>query len=104
MDEMLEAIRAAVGADATSEQKSIGAQACRTILTALEAEPGRAIALAGAPMPGPLSGISPDQALDLLIARLSAVAERQVSAASAPSVKSGPLRIAFVQPPPRRKP
>ena len=103
MDEMIEAIRAAVSAGATPEQKAIGAQACRTILAALDAEPGRAIALAGAPTPGPLSGISPDQALDLLIARLAAIAEKQATTTAAPA-KSIPLRIALVQPPARRKP
>jgi hypothetical protein len=101
MQEMIDTIRGAVTEGATAEQKAAGALACRTILAALEAEPGKAIAVAGAPTPGPLAGISADQALDLLIARLSAIAEKQPSAATAPPAKSAPLRIAFVQPPPR---
>ncbi len=104
MDEMLEAIRAAVSADATSEQKAVGAQACRTILAALEAQTGKAIAIAGAPQPSPLSGISPEQALDLLIARLSSIAEKQERAPRNGVPASSPLRIALVQPPARRKP
>jgi len=101
MQEMIESIRAAVTDGATPEQKASGALACRTILAALEAEAGKAIALPGTPTPGPLAGISPDQALDLLIARLAAIAEKQPSTV-APAPKA-PLRIAFVQPPGGRK-
>ncbi len=101
MDEMIEAIRTAVTDGATADQRAAGAIACRTILTALEAEAGKALALPGVPPPSPLAGIAPDQALDLLIARLSAVAEKRSAAASGPPPPSKPLRIAFVQPPPR---
>jgi hypothetical protein len=59
--------------------------------------------LPGAPTAGPLAGISSDQALDLLIARLSVIAEKQAQATTAPAPKATPLRIAFVQPPSRRK-
>lgn len=102
MDELLDSIRVAVADDATTDQKAAGALACRTILAALEAEVGKPIAVVGAPSVSPLAGISPDQALDLLIARLSAIAEKQ-PAPAAPSAKpaAAPLRIAFVQPPPR---
>jgi hypothetical protein len=111
MKELLDAIRAAVAETATAEQKTAGAQACRTIGTALEAEIGKPIALAGAPTPSPLTGISPDQAMDLLIARLRAVADdRDKASATAerpasprPPAPSG-LRIAFVQPAPRTPP
>ncbi len=102
METMIDSIRAAVAEGATPEERATGAQACRTILAALEAEAGKAIALPGAPAVGPLAGISPDQALDLLIARLSAIAEKQPAAPSAKPATT-PLRIAFVQPP-RRKP
>jgi len=103
MQEMIESIRTAVTDDATPEQKAAGAVACRTILAALEAEAGKAITLAGAPTTGPLAGISPDQALDLLIARLSAIAAKQpVNASTAQPSKAAPLRIAFVQPPARQ--
>ena len=107
MEAMIEAIRAAVTEGATAEQKQGGAQACRTLLAALEAEIGKPIAFPGAPTPGPLAGISPDQALDLLIARLRAVAEAKdkdaaATAASNRNVDPSALRIAFVPPPPPR--
>jgi hypothetical protein len=103
MDEMIEAIHAAVADGATAEQRAAGAVACRTILVALEAEAGKALTLPGAPTASPLAGIAPEQALDLLIARLSAIAEKK-AAASTPAPASKPMRIAFVQPPARRKP
>ena len=100
MNEMIEAIRVAVAEGATAEQKAAGAQACRTILTALEVEPGKAIVIASAPAASPLAGMAPEQAMDLLIARLSALvpAEREE-----PPPAARPLRIAFVQPPARPK-
>lgn len=99
MEEMIEAIRAAVASGATPEQKTLGAQACRTLLTALEVEPGKTIVVAGAPAPSPLASIAPEQAIDLLIARLQAL----VPAEGAPPAEKRPLRIAFVQPPVRPK-
>ncbi len=98
MQEQIEAIRAAVAADATDEQKSQGAAACRAILVALGAEPGKPIAMPGAPTPHPLAGIDPDLALDLLIAKLTAALPREDDKASAPAAAPDPrgLRIAFV--------
>ncbi len=104
MEQMIDSIRVAIADGATAEQKAAGAQACRTIMTALEAEVGKPIALAGAPTPGPLAGVSPDQALDLLIARLSAMVPAERAGEPAPATRKAaraPLRIAFVQPPPR---
>ena len=100
MHELIEAIRVAVTDGATAEQKAIGAQACRTILAAIGAEPGKPIVLPGAPKPHPLSGLSFDQALDLVIARLRTVADaREQSAKQKPAdVRRGP-QIAFVPPP-----
>jgi hypothetical protein len=72
MNDLLEAIRLAVAEGATGEQKAGGAQACRTILIALETEAGKPLNVPGAPPPHPLAGIDPGQALDLLIARLRA--------------------------------
>lgn len=80
MTEMIEAIRAAVADGATSEQKAAGAQACSTILTALGAEAGKPIVPRGAPPPHPFSGISIDQALTLIIARLTTLAEAREAA------------------------
>lgn len=103
MDDLIEVIRTAVAEGATPEQKVAGAHACKTLGTALEAEVGKPIALAGAPAPSPLAGITPDQALDLLIAKLTAMAAERQSAVEPPATKSerAPLRISFVQPPPR---
>jgi hypothetical protein len=117
MSELIEAIRAAIAQGATAEQKAIGAQACRTILTALGAEPGKPLVLPGAPKPHPLSGITIDQALDLAIARLTMVADAQdkptANATTVPTAKAatptptmgqverrGP-RIDLISPPPR---
>jgi len=107
MDELLEAIRIAVTENATAEQKASGAKACRTILIALEAEPGKPFILAGAPSPNPLGAIDPPQALDLVIARLRAALPAE-DPAVATVRRPGPpgLRIALVRPPPgpsRRK-
>ena len=75
MQDLLEAIRVATTDGATAEQKATGAQACQTILAALGAQPGKPIVLPGVPKPNPLSGLSVDQALELVIARLRAVAD-----------------------------
>lgn len=74
MNELIDAIRAAVAEGATPEQKAVGAQACRTILAALDAVPGKPILLPGAAPTRPLSGLSVDQVLDLAIARLTPIA------------------------------
>ena len=100
MSELIEAIRAAAAQGATAEQKSIGAQACRTILAALGAEPGKPIVLPGAPKPHSLSGITVDQALDLVIARLTMVANAR-DAATAPTATTPP---AASTPPERQGP
>ncbi len=103
MQEQIEAIRAAVADGATGEQKAHGAAACRAILAALGAEPGKPIAMPGAPAPHPLAGIDPGLALDLLIARLTAALPKDDDKPSAPPAAPDArgLRIAFVAPPNR---
>jgi len=105
LTEMIEAIRAAVADGATPEQRAIGAQACRTIHAALGAEPGKPIVLPGAPQSHPLAGITADQALALLIARLTAIAEAKEAATAntAPPRPQVAPQIAFVSPPPTPK-
>ena len=106
MQELLEAIRTATAEGATGDQKAAGAQACRTILTALEAETGKPLALSAAPAPNPLAGIDPSQALDLLIARLRAAVPADDQPATPRRPDTAGLRIALVRPPagtPRRK-
>ncbi len=84
MQELIESIRAAVASGANTEQKAAGVTACRTILTALDTEPGKPLAPALPPIVVPnasplqgLSKLSLDQMLDLLIARLTMVANAQ---------------------------
>lgn len=85
MEKLIENIRAALADDATPEHKAAAAAACRTLLAAFEAAPGATLApttvLAPAPPPtSPLAllgKLSPDQALDLLIAKLRAAVPDQ---------------------------
>jgi len=79
MKELIEAIRAAVADGATTEQKALGAQACRTIMAALDAAPGKPIVLPGAPQAHPLASLSVSQALDLAIERLTSIAAARES-------------------------
>lgn len=79
MNELIDAIRAAVADGATTEQKAAGVQACRAIATALGTEPGKPLTVPGvAPTPS-TSRVSIDQVLDLAIARLTMVASEQES-------------------------
>jgi hypothetical protein len=101
MNELIDHIRAAVAQGATAEQKAIGAQACRTILAALDAQQGKPIVLP-ATTSTQSSRLTLDQALDLVIARLRTVADehdKQSAAAAAPT-RSLPvgLRIPSMQP------
>ena len=75
MNDLIEAIRIAVTDGATADQKATGAQACQTILAALGAQPGTPIVLPGVPKPHPLSALSFEQALELVIARLRTIAD-----------------------------
>jgi hypothetical protein len=103
MDDKIEAIRAAIAGGATSEQKAHGIVACRAILAALDAEPGKPIVLPGVPAPSPLANIDPSTALDLLIAKLTAAlpSEGGKEQGSPPMpLDRRALRIAFVPPPP----
>jgi hypothetical protein len=108
MRELIEAIRVAVAYGATAEQKATGAQACQTILAALGAQPGKPIVLPGVPKPHPLSALSFDQALELVIARLRTVADareqtdkqKQADKQKPPAAPSGP-QIPYVPAPSR---
>jgi hypothetical protein len=85
MHDLIESIRAAVADGATAEHKAIGAQACRTILAALDAQPGKPIVLPGIPQAHPLSTLSLDQVLDLAIARLTQIAAAREAEAAKPA-------------------
>jgi hypothetical protein len=91
MEQLIEAIRAATAADATDEVKATGANACRTILTALEARAGEPLAAPVLSAANPietavsvLRGMPAEQLLDLAIARLKA--------ALPPETKVGPVK------------
>jgi hypothetical protein len=102
MHDQIEAIRAAVSDGATADQKAHGAAACRAILAALGAEAGKPITMPGAPAASPLAGIDPGQAIDLLIAKLSAMLPKDSDTKSPePAPTSPAMRIAFVAPPAR---
>lgn len=97
METLIDAIRSAVAASASAETRATGAQACRTILAALEAKPGES--LASVPVPtSPLQAIigafrtmSPDQLMDLAIAKLKTALP---AGAEVPSVST--VRIPIV--------
>ena len=74
MQELINAIQVAIATDASTEQKATGAQACRTILAALDTEPGKPIVLPGMPLPAATSRVSVDQMIDLMIARFTTIA------------------------------
>ena len=93
MDELIESIRAAVAAEASPEARAAGANACRTILTALEAVAGEPLTSAVA-TPSPIAaavamlrGVPPDQLLDLAIARLRAALPAGVAAPNVEPLK-----------------
>jgi hypothetical protein len=102
VDALIETIRNAGAADATNEARAAGAQACRTILAALEAttgEPMSASVVDTSPLMAAVSmlrGVPPDQLLDLAIAKLKASLPAGVEA---PKVE--PLKFHIIQLPPR---
>ena len=112
MENLIEAIRNAVVETASDETRATGAQACRTILTALETKLGDPLAMpasqpppnAGAGEPaaqiaqalGALRGIPAEQLLDLAIARLRAALPTGTEVPHAE-----PLKFHIVQLPPK---
>jgi len=96
MENLIESIRSAIAVDATDEARAVGAQACRTILVALETPAGTpmnvptsstALAEPRSPLEAAVSalrGVPPEQLLDLAIARLKA--------ALPPDTKVDPVR------------
>jgi hypothetical protein len=96
MNELIEAIRAALAEGATTQQKAAGVHACRAIATALGTEPGNLLTLPGVAPTTQTSRVSIDQILDLAIARLSMVAKDQESnhAHAAPAAPAAQPTIA----------
>lgn len=105
METLLEAIRLAAAPEASPEIRAAGAQACRTILAALETKPGEELANSAplntttqvAQMIGTLRGVPIEQLLDLAIARVRAALP---SGSDVPRPK--PLNFHVVQIPRKR--
>lgn len=87
MEDLFEKMRAATATDATDEIRATGAQACRTLLVALESTPGAPLTESISPSASPaaapptphaavhalvsaLRGMTADQLMDLAISRL----------------------------------
>jgi hypothetical protein len=68
---VIAAIRAAVAADASVEARAVGATACRTILTALEAQ-------AGQPLAPPPAATSPSSPLAAMLSQLASMPREQL--------------------------
>lgn len=103
-DALMEAIRLAVAADASDDVRSVGANACRTLLAVLETKPGDVMAPTAptqatsvAQLVGVLRDVPPDQLLDMVIGRLRAalpaeIATPQVQPVTFQLVKLPPIR------------
>lgn len=101
IESLIHSVREAVAPDATGETRRAGAQACRTLLAALDTKPGEALITAPVqPANGVQAIVSllrsapPDQLLDLAIAKLRTL----VPAAEQPAVRAFPIRIVPVKP------
>jgi hypothetical protein len=89
-ESLIESIRVATADGATSEARTTGAAACRTLLAVLDAKPGEAIAMPSPPPQsasaittalGALRGVPPEQLLDLVIAKLRSLVPVEAPAA-----------------------
>jgi hypothetical protein len=102
MTDLVEVIRNAIARDASPEARAAGAQACRAILSALDATPGepRPAAIASPPpvatIAAALRGLPADQLLDVAIAKLQSMlpADTKLSPVT-------PLRFDFIRTLPR---
>lgn len=105
MEQLLDAIRSATATDATDDARTAGAQACRTILAALESNKGEPLS-AAPPVPftppqlqvavAALRSMSPDQLLDLAITRLKAALPPGASVAPVQPLKFQMLPVGLL--------
>lgn len=106
MNPLLEPLEHALAADASTDMKQAGATACRAILAALEAEPGKPITVAGVPPRpvSPLAGLNSDQIFDAVIARLRTMVDANAKDGATPAPKNVgvPLRIPMIILPPAK--
>ena len=103
MDNLIEAIRAALAEGATDEAKQTGASACRAILTALDAQPGQPLAPAPANSNvfAALGKMDLNQLLDVVIARLRVMNAAHANDNAAPSTLARPVAFPIVRVPSR---
>ena len=80
-------IRAAVTTGATNEQKAAGLQACRTIIAALDTEPGNPLVPPSLLATSLATRPTLDQMLDLAITRLVTIANARDAAMAPPSTQ-----------------
>ena len=95
MQELIDVIRAATTSGATTEQKVAGVQACRTIIAALDTEPGKPLAPPSLLATPATTRPTLDQMLDLAIAKLTTIVNAHDAAASpaAPIVSAVPTQL-----------
>lgn len=93
MENLIDTIRAAIASDSSAASRAAGAQACRTILVALETQAGEPLASAPpptTPVQAALTALSkapPEQLLDIVIARLKAALPTGTDVAPVQSVR-----------------
>jgi hypothetical protein len=109
MENLIEAIKNAIAPNAADEARALGAQACRTVLVALETPAGEPLKAPTVPNASPtdtsplqmvataLRTLPPDQLLDLAITRLKAALPAGTETAPAqrllvPLVPVAPIR------------
>jgi hypothetical protein len=105
MENLIDAIRTATADDASADARAAGAQACRTILAALETKTGEPLGIPAPPTPATpatpmqavltaLSNTPPEQLLDLAIAKLKAALPTGTDVPAVQSVRIPLLPIA----------
>jgi hypothetical protein len=106
LDDLIASIRAAVARDASADARAIGATACRSILTALEAQAGQPLAAAPSAPASPvaslltsLASMPREQLLDLVISKL-----RAALPPGTPTAVAGAPRFHLIQIPQMRPP
>lgn len=97
MDQLIDTIRSATASGASTDQKAAGVLACRTILAALDTEPGKPIVLPGAPLASqPAARLSLDQVLDMMITKLTVIASEHDKSPAPALPPSNGLRVPVI--------
>jgi hypothetical protein len=106
LDDLIASIHAAVAPNASADVRAIGATACRSLLTALEAQAGQPLAAASSAPASTLAGMLSafasmprEQLLDLLISKL-----RAALPPGTPTAVTGAPRFHLIQIPQVQRP